>query len=100
MAEDKTNKDYSKKIVVANKQYLEILRDILESEGATEDATEWQSKYSKYVVYDYEPFCSGGFDMVTTISSDSQDNLKFIEYLFRERVERIDSLNKLLTTES
>ena len=31
---------------------------------------EWRSKYNNYVVYDYEPFCSEGFEITVTLSKN------------------------------
>ena len=30
------------------------------------DKKEWKSKYNSYVIYDYEPFCSDGFEINVT----------------------------------
>ena len=38
------------------------------------DKKEWKSKYNSYVIYDYEPFCSDGFEI-------NVNKLDTIEYL-------------------
>ena len=43
---------------------------------------EWKSKYNNYVIYDYEPFCSDGFEINITLSSRQDEYLNFVRYLF------------------
>jgi len=53
---------------------------------------EWRSKYNSYVVYDYEPFCPDGFEISITISSTSKNYLKFIQYLYGNKMKTIEYL--------
>ncbi|HSA06367.1 MAG TPA: hypothetical protein P5556_04240 [Candidatus Gastranaerophilales bacterium] len=57
---------------------------------------EWISKYNSYVVYDYEPFCSDGFEICLTISSTSKNYLKFIQYLYENKLKTIEYLKNCL----
>ncbi len=57
---------------------------------------EWRSKYNSYVVYDYEPFCSDGFEISLTISSSSRQYLKFIQYLYENKLQNIEYLENCL----
>ena len=58
------------------------------------DKKEWKSKYNSYVVYDYEPFCSDGFEINVVISSVSINNVDFIKYLYEKKRKQIDYLRK------
>jgi len=57
---------------------------------------EWISKYNSYVVYDYEPFCSDGFEISLIISSSSISYLQFIQYLYEDKIQTIEHLNSCL----
>jgi len=57
---------------------------------------EWRSKYNSYVVYDYEPFCSDGFEISLSVSSASKQYLKFIQYLYSNKVKTIEYLKNCL----
>lgn len=54
---------------------------------------EWRSKYNNYVVYDYEPFCSEGFEITVVISSSCPNFLNFVRYLYDEKMQIINYLN-------
>ena len=53
---------------------------------------EWKSKYNSYVIYDYEPFCSDGFEINITIASKSSQYLNFVRYLYENKVQVIGYL--------
>ncbi len=57
---------------------------------------EWRSKYNSYVVYDYEPFCSDGFEINLTLSSVSDNHLKFIQFLYDDKLKTIEYLKSCL----
>jgi hypothetical protein len=57
---------------------------------------EWRSKYNSYVVYDYEPFCSDGFEISLTISSTSRNYIKFIQYLYEHKIKTLEYLKSCL----
>ena len=52
-----------------NKDIIGWLEDIIEENYSRIEKKEWKSKYNSYVVYDYEPFCTDGFEINITISS-------------------------------
>lgn len=58
---------------------------------------EWKSKYNSYVIYDYEPFCSEGFEINITLSSHSINYLNFLKYLYENKLNIIDYLNNCIT---
>ncbi len=58
---------------------------------------EWKSKYNSYVVYDYEPFCSDGFEINVTVSSYDINYVNFLKFLFENKVRTIEFLKDCLT---
>ena len=61
------------------------------------DKKEWKSKYNSYVVYDYEPFCSDGFEINLTISSFDVNYVNFLKFLFENKVKTIEYLKGCMT---
>ena len=76
-----------------NKEIIDWLEDIIEENNSRIIKKEWKSKYNSYVVYDYEPFCTDGFEINLTISSYDEAYLRFIKYLYEEKISTIDYLN-------
>ena len=58
---------------------------------------EWKSKYNNYVIYDYEPFCSDGFEINITLSSRQNEFLNFVRYLYDNKIQTIGYLKNCLT---
>ncbi|MBR6298201.1 MAG: hypothetical protein IKR34_03050 [Candidatus Gastranaerophilales bacterium] len=58
---------------------------------------EWKSKYNNYVIYDYEPFCSDGFEINVTLSSRQNEFLNFVRYLYDNKIQTIGYLKNCLT---
>jgi hypothetical protein len=80
-----------------NKEIVNWLEDIIEENNSRIEKKEWKSKYNSYVVYDYEPFCTDGFEINITISSYDEAYLHFIKYLYDEKVSTIDYLNACIS---
>ena len=57
---------------------------------------EWKSKYNNYVIYDYEPFCSDGFEINLTLSSRQSEYLNFVRYLYENKLQKIGYLKACL----
>lgn len=57
---------------------------------------EWKSKYNSYVVYDYEPFCSDGFEINYLVSSFDYSYLNFVRYLYDEKKKTLKYLDTCL----
>ncbi len=76
---------------------LPWLEDIIEENNSRIERKEWKSKYNSYVVYDYEPFCTEGFEINLVISSWDNAYLNFIKYLYDEKVSTIEYLNNCIT---
>lgn len=80
-----------------NKEIVDWLENIVEENNSKVEKKEWKSKYNSYVVYDYEPFCTDGFEINMTITSFDQSYLNFIKYLYDEKVSTIDYLNNCMS---
>jgi Zn-finger domain-containing protein len=80
-----------------NKDILPWLEDIIEENNGRIEQKEWKSKYNSYVVYDYEPFCTEGFQINIVISSNVPEYLSFIKYLYDEKMNTIEYLNSCIT---
>ena len=76
-----------------NKEIIDWLENIVEENKSKIERKEWKSKYNSYVVYDYEPFCTDGFEINLVIRSHDEAYLRFIKYLYDEKVSTIDYLN-------
>ena len=76
---------------------LPWLEDIIEENNSRIERKEWKSKYNSYVVYDYEPFCTEGFEINLIISSREDAYLNFIKYLYDEKISTIEYLNSCIT---
>ena len=79
-----------------SKDILPWLEKITLDNNCRIEKKEWISKYNSYVVYDYEPFCSDGFEISLTISSTSISYLQFIQYLYEDKIQTIEHLNSCL----
>lgn len=86
------------KIKDIRKEDIPYIKNLCE-ENNCELSLEWKSKYNNYVVYDYEPFCSEGFEINAYIENKNFANAKFVEYLYNRRVEKINELNAVLNNE-
>lgn len=80
-----------------NKDIVSWLEDIIEENNSRIERKEWKSKYNSYVVYDYEPFCSDGFEINLLVSSYDYSYLNFIKYLYEEKVNTIEYLNNCIS---
>ena len=76
-----------------NREIVDWLEDVAEENNCRIERKEWKSKYNSYVVYDYEPFCSEGFEINLLLSSPEISYLNFIRYLYREKLNTIEYLN-------
>ncbi len=82
------------------KEIVPWLEDIALEYHCKVEKKEWRSKYNHYVVYDYEPFCSEGFEISVTISSKNVNFLNFVRYLFEMKVQIINHLNNCILISS
>ena len=80
-----------------NQNILPWLEDIIDENNCKSERREWKSKYNSYVVYDYEPFCTEGFEINLIISAKDASYLNFIKYLYDEKINTIEYLNNCIT---
>lgn len=81
-----------------SKDILPWLEKIALENNCRIEKKEWRSKYNSYVVYDYEPFCSDGFEISLTLSSTAKNYLKFIKYLYENKLKTIEHLKNCLAS--
>ena len=79
-----------------DKNIIDWLEDIIEENNSRIERKEWKSKYNSYVVYDYEPFCTDGFEINLVITSRDSSYLNFIKYLYDEKISTIEYLNSCI----
>ena len=80
-----------------SKEIVPWLEDLALETNCKIERKEWKSKYNSYVVYDYEPFCTDGFEINLTITSYDEAYLNFIKYLYDEKISTIDYLNACIS---
>lgn len=76
-----------------NRDVIDWFEDVAEENNCHIEKKEWKSKYNSYVTYDYEPFCSDGFEINVLVSAVDMSYLNFLKYLYNEKVNTIDFLN-------
>lgn len=79
-----------------SKDVVNWLEDIVIENNSKIERKEWKSKYNSYVIYDYEPFCTDGFEINLLVSSFDNSYLNFIKYLYEEKVNTIQYLNNCI----
>lgn len=78
---DTTREKFITKIELGDSKIFENnerIKDIIEESNATIDEQEWQSKYNRYVSYDYQPNGEGFLTQYTlTFNNECQRNYFF-----------------------
>jgi len=83
-----------------NRDIVDWLENVAEENNCRIERKEWKSKYNNYVVYDYEPFCSEGFEINMLFSSTEISYLNFIRYLYKEKLATLEYLNNCINIPS
>ena len=91
------NERFSTEFKNINKELVDWLERTSQETNCRVDRKEWKSKYNSYVVYDYEPFCSDGFEINMVVSSYDVNYLNFLKYLFENKVKTIEYLKGCMT---
>lgn len=78
------------------KELLSWFEEAALENNCTIEKKEWKSKYNSYVVYDYEPFCSDGFEINIVLSSHDINYLNFLKFLYDNKLNVIDYLNNCI----
>lgn len=79
------------------KELLPWLEETALENNCQIEKKEWKSKYNSYVIYDYEPFCSDGFEINITLSSHNENYLNFLKFLYENKLDVIDYLNHCIS---
>lgn len=93
------NKYGIKKFKNIDKALVNWLESVVEENNCRIERKEWKSKYNSYVVYDYEPFCSDGFEINLVVSSYDYAYLEYVQYLYNEKISVVEHLNSCLAAE-
>lgn len=78
-----------------DKNLVSFVEDIISENKCTVLTKFWKSKYNSYVVYDYEPFNSDGFDIEITFQGKAHF-VAYIDYLYRKKLFELSYLEKCL----
>ena len=76
-----------------DKNIVDWVEDVAEENNCRVERKEWKSKYNSYVVYDYEPFCSDGFEINLFFSSTSKPHLDFLKHLYENKISTLKYLD-------
>ena len=90
------NKYKSIELKNVNKEIVSWVENVVRENNSRVERKEWKSKYNSYVIYDYEPFCTDGFEINMLITSFDSAYLTFINYLYNEKLNTIEYLNSCL----
>lgn len=82
----------------SNAQPFETILDTFDYKDIRE--IEWQSKYNKYVSYNYEPHCLDGFMKHRRLEFKSEEHIKFFLYLLNNYIDNIRQLQTNYNTDS
>ncbi len=83
---------YSNEFKNVSKEMIPWLENLAWECRCKIEKKEWKSKYNNYVIYDYEPFCSDGFEINLTLSSRQCEYLNFVRYLYENKLQKIGYL--------
>lgn len=82
-------------ITLANDFYSNKIEKLLNEFTSMEVFKLWRSKYNSFVAYDYEPFCSDGFDVIYKIKTENISKLRFIERILTNSFKLVKQLEDL-----
>lgn len=71
---------------------------LIEDKYIKDMKTCWQSKYNRYICYDYKPFYVDGFNIKTDILFTSFNQMLFSKYLIEKFMSSIDKLEQSFNT--
>lgn len=83
-----------------SKELIDWFENMAEENNCHVEKKEWKSKYNNYVIYDYEPFCSDGFEINILLSSIDMAYLNFVKYLYEEKLNTLKFLDDCMKTPS
>lgn len=90
------NEGYKFSVKTENKFDQAFYENLAVSLGIQIAEKTWRSRYNKFVVYDYEPYNTDGFDVTITLFSLDKTILLFFEHLMNKRRSEVFYLSKCL----
>lgn len=95
---DYIDSNFTKAAIIIDTEHEELISNVgkLLDESGISYKLEWKSKYNEYVLYDYEPFCTEGFNLKFNIEKALLYKLNWVLYNTNKYIKAVNSLNKLL----
>lgn len=95
--------DYSIQIIDTNELRLKVenetladsILSLIDDKYIKEINKFWVSKYNSYVVYDYEPFCTGGFDIQLDIQFKDFNHMNYAKFQIEKYLSEIKRLEDI-----
>lgn len=88
-------------INLTNLENIQSIKEFVEEElnnnkiKITKDI--WRSKYNKFVIYDYEPFCTSGFEHLLCVEGEA-NYMEFISKVIKNKLDKYLALEKIYNT--
>ena len=82
-------------VIVGNIDLRKVVYNILDNFDGVDIKTFYHSKYNDFVVYDYEPFATDGFNIEVSIEYNNINKLKYIEYLIINQLDKVIKCEKI-----
>ena len=82
-------------VIVGNIELRKVVYNVLDNFDGLDIKTFYHSKYNKYIVYDYEPFATDGFNIEVSIEYNNINKLKYIEYLIINQLDKVIKCEKI-----
>jgi len=73
------------------------IETISEETNCAIDKTEWQNKFDEKICYTHRPENPEEYEITITVSSESQHNIEFINYLIENKIKAINYLKNCFT---
>lgn len=89
--------DYTKKFEDFPEGLLPWIETVVEETNCKIIKTEWRNKFDDKICYTHQPENSEEYEITLTISSESEHNLEFVEYLVENKLKAIDYLKNCYT---
>lgn len=95
---ESTDNNFAKVIIMIDTDHEELISNVekLLDESDISYKIQWKSKFVNDVVYDYKPFCVGGYNFVFNIERTLLYKINWVLYNANKYIKAVNSLNKLL----
>jgi len=92
--------DNSLELTFVDDTFQELANWLATNTQAKAMQEEWQSKYNKYVVYQYKPFAEDSFNYVAKLFYKDAEQINFADFILDKEIQRRKKLDKLLLLEA